>query len=189
MNNSSTSGILSPSLNPDVLEGEKLVDFFQNWVASITGMPGQYVRPRWQAEPPNIPASNIDWCAIGIKRRESDTYVSEVHVSADLGYNELRRHEILHFLISFYGPRADLYSELFREGVQVAQNREILTLHSMGLVETGEVVTVPEMIKDKWLNRLDLDFSIRRQIVRHYAVQNLNSADVSVNGNEMIVSN
>lgn len=189
MNTSETGGILSQSPSPDVLEGEELADFFQRWISALTGLRGNMVRPRWQPEPPNLPKDHEDWVAIGIKRRESDTYASEVHFPEDPGYNELRRHEILHLLASFYGPRADYHAALFRDGIQVAQNREILTLNNMGLVESGDVIAVPELVKDKWLNRQDLEFSIRRQIVRHYKVLNLNSADVSVNGSEIVVSN
>jgi len=186
MNTSATGGYLTPTVSPAPLEDEALVNFFQEWVVGITGLAGQYVRPRWQPEPPNIPGSSINWAAIGIARREVDTFAVEQHLPA--GTSQVKRHEVLHFLASFYGPAADSYAHILREGMQLAQNRERLTLNSMGLVESGEAVTVPELVKERWLYRVDLPFSIRRQIIRTYSVLNLNSATVQLN-NEQSITN
>ena len=54
-NTSATGGFLSPLSTPAPLEDQALADFFQQYVAGITGIAGNLVRPRWQAEPPNIP--------------------------------------------------------------------------------------------------------------------------------------
>ena len=180
-NTSATGGFLTPNPSPAPLEGDALVNFFQEWVVGLTGLPGTNIRPRWQAEPPNIPKENVDWAALGIIRREADTFAAELHYPAALGYNEIRRHEVLHFLISFYGPNADNYVHILRDGMQLAQNLEILSLNSMGLVESGDVTVAPELLKEKWLYRTDLPFSIRRQIVRDYGIENLISTQVTLN--------
>lgn len=185
---SASGGLLEPLIAPAPLQDNDLVDFFQEWVSGITGIKGANVRPRWQPEPPNLPDAKVDWVAIGIKRRVSDTYANEVHYPVGDGYNETRRHQILHLLASFYGPNADKFAGIFDDGIQVAQNREILTLNGMGLVETGELIAVPEMVKDKWQYRVDLPFSIRRQIVRRYKVENLASAEFLLNGVDVIVN-
>lgn len=175
-NTSATGGALSPTGFPAVLEGQALVDFLQEWAVGIVGMPGSAVRPRWQPEPPNIPDGN--WAAFGIQRREKDTFAYVGHSSAGQGSDELRRHEVLHCLVSFYGPDAELNAELLSDGMQVPQNLEKLTGASMGLVSCGDPVLAPELVKETWLQRVDLPFAIKRQVVRNYAVLNILSAGV-----------
>lgn len=179
-NTSATGGALTPTLTPAPLEGEALLDFFHDWFVGITGVSGSLIRPRWQREPANIPDANTTWIAFGISNRKSDTFAAEQHYPQGAGYNQIRRHQVLNVLLSFYGPDADNLAHLLREGVQVAQNREPLSANNMGLVETGDTHSVPEMVKDKWYYRVDMTVVIRRQIVRNYAVQNLLSGQVSL---------
>jgi hypothetical protein len=180
-NTSASGGFLAPSLSLAPLQDAALLDFIQAWIVGLTGLLPQNIRPRWQPEPPNIPADTVDWAAFGIKKRIKDTYGAELHVPAALGYNEIRRHEELDILVSFYGPNADESCDLFSEGMQVAQNREILTLNNMGLISSGDAIVVPELLKEKWLRRVDLPFSLKRQIVRQYGVQNILTADIELN--------
>lgn len=185
-NTSASGGILTPNSSPAPLEGDALVNFFQAWVAGVTGIAGNLVWPRWQAEPPNLPDATVDWIAVGIVRREKDTFAAELHDPTGLGYNAIRRHEVLHLLASFYGPNADNTADIFAEGIQVEQNREILGLNNMGLIASGDATAVPELVKEKWMYKVDMPFSIRRQIVRNYQVENLLSAVTALN-NEIYV--
>ena len=187
---SATGGYLSPANTPSPLQGQALLDFFQAWFVGITGLPGTNVRPRWQPEPGNIPPVSADWIAFGIARRESDVFTAEVHNSSGLGYNETRRHEVLNFLISIYGPNADATAETLREGMQVVQNQEVLNLANMGLIESGDLVTSPELVKDKWYYRVDFTIKVRRQIVLQFAIENIASVNAASNvNNEHYVTN
>lgn len=185
-NTSATGGALLPSTTPAPLEGAALQNFLHDWFVALSGLDNTMVRPRWQAEPVNIPQATDSWLAFGITRYESDTFASEQHFASGSGYNEIRRHEVLNILLSFYGPSADSYAAILRDGMQVAQNREVLTLNAMGLVESGEVVAVPELVKDKWYYRADLTVRIRRQIVRQYAVQNLLTGHVGLDNEHYV---
>lgn len=180
-NTSATGGILLPENAPKPLEGKELLRFFQQWVVGITGLSGTMVRPRWQTEPANIPDSGQAWAAIGIVTRPSDTFAVEEHDGDGEGKNILRRHEEIHLLCSFYDTGslglADSYAAQLRDGVSIAQNREILTLNGMGLVSTTELVTAPVLIKTRWQNRVDLTVIVRREIVREYPVLNILSAE------------
>lgn len=180
-NTSATGGALLPSATPAPLLDEALVNFLQEWVVALTGLASTKVFPRWQPEPPNLPGQSENWAALGIQSREADFNAVELHVNdINGGYDQIRRHEELDCLISFYGPQADKYSHLFREGMQVAQNREVLSVNNMGLIGSGSLRTVPEMVKERWLYRVDLPFQLRRQIVRNYTVLNLQSALITL---------
>ena len=179
-NTSATGGVLTPSSSAP-LSDAALTDFFQAIIVGLTSIPAANVRPRWQAEPADIPLDGIDWVALGITKRVPDSYAYEVHKSGSPSYNEIRRHEILHLLISFYGPDADGNASLFGDGLQVAQNREVFTLNNMGFVDCGEAVVFPELVKGKWYNRVDVPMRVRRQVVRDYAVLDLVSASATLN--------
>lgn len=192
-NTSATGGFLLPSEHLPPLEGQALLDFLQEWLVGITGLDASLVRPRWQPEPPNLPDDFVTWVAFGITKRVAETFSAEVHSPTEDGYNSTVRHEELFLLASFYGPDADEYCSRVREGAQVAQNREVLLLNNMAFVSCEDMTAMPELVKEKWLYRVDLPFSIRRKIVRNYSVRNLVSAEVVINDEtrtvDVVISN
>lgn len=191
---SSTGGYLLPvpAPAPTPLEGQALDRFFQQFFVGITGLSGQLFFPRWQPEPPNLPAYGTDWAAFGIVDRKTSVFSYFGHVPATSGppataaYDEYQRHEDLEILTSFYGPDADTYASLLRDGIQVPQNLEILLLNAMGLIETGDLKTVPELVKERWLRRVDLSVKIRRQIIRQYAIDDMAGAGVTINNEQYL---
>lgn len=178
---SATGGYLTPdSDGPQPLEGDKLVDFLQSVVVGCTGLDGQWVRPRWQPEPPNLPAADQNWCAVGTIDRVSDTYAVVTHDGDGEGADNLQRQQDITMLCSFYGPDADSYAELLRDGLQIAQNREALQLANMAVKSTGDAVPAPSLVKERWLYRIDVRVTFTRQINRRYPVLNLLSAEGSI---------
>ena len=182
MTDSSTGGFLSPSASPAPLQGDGLNTFVQPIIVGLTGLPGALVRPAFQAEPPDIPDGGTAWAAFRYTSRKSDTYPYVGH-NAD-GSDTLRRHEIIDVLVSFYDlgslGLADQYAALLRDGLAIAQNREPLTRAGMGFIGCGDLTAVPVILKQRWLYRVDLPFSIRREIVRVYPVLNLLTATATV---------
>lgn len=177
-NTSATGGYLVPATSPAPLEGQSLDQFLQQVVVGITGLAGTLVRPRWQENAPNTPARSVDWAAVGITERTPDTFAATTQsANASGGAATLYRHEKLTFLVSFYGPNAGSYAGILSDGLQIPQNLEVLTTNRMGLVETGRPRQVPEIIKNQWVRRYDLQVTINRQIVREYPVLTLVSAD------------
>lgn len=176
-NTSATGGYLTPDSSPAPLQGNPLLDFIHNWLQGLSALPGDLIRPRWQPESINIPDASVTWLAFGIIKKVADTFASEVHYPTNEGYNEIRRHEVVSFLVSVYGPNSDEIASLIRDNMQVSQNREVLQLNSMGLIASSDLTTAPELIKEKWLQRVDFSFEIRRQIKREYSVLNILSLD------------
>jgi hypothetical protein len=184
MTDSSTGGYLIPSAAPAPLEGQALLDFLQGVIVGITGLDGTLVRPYFQGEPPNMPDEGTAWCAFRIAARPSDKFAYLKHNADGQGADALQRHETLHVLCSFYdlgsGGLADGFASLLRDGLSIAQNREALTLHNMGLAWTGEIIPVPVIVKTRWLYRVDLEVVIRRQIDRVYPVLTVLSAQTTL---------
>jgi len=162
-------------------DGQPLDDFCQQYISGITCLDPTYVRPLWQPEPPNIPDFWTNWVAVGITESELDPgWAYRLHDPAHGGRSIVKQHEIFSLLCAFYGPEADWYDGLLRDGLSVPQNSEVLQLNAMGLVDWHHRVVVPEMIKNKWWRRVDRHVRIHREIRRTYPILNILSASVSV---------
>lgn len=179
-NTSATGGYLVPSPLTPPIEGDVLYDFVHDLIAGVTGLDGTLVRPRYQAEPPNIPDADVAWCAFGIMTRDADTFPAVKRDPSGDGSDVLQRQEELSVLASFYdlgsSGQADFYATLLRDGLAIAQNREVMQGAGWGLGYTGDLTPVPSLLKERWLYRVDLSMRLRRQIDRTYPVLNLESA-------------
>jgi hypothetical protein len=123
---SSTGGYLVPT-TPLPLDDEILHRRISNLIAGITGLPGNLVRPRWQPNPPQIPAPETNWVAVGVVTYPSShgTPVRR-HISDGDGYDVLDDPELIRLLASFYGPNCGAYARLCRHALWVEQNWEQL---------------------------------------------------------------
>jgi len=183
-NTSATGGSLLPDPSGVApLEGQDLYRFFQQLFSNVTGLDGTLIRPAWQGEPPTLPDAATAWMALGITRRPSDKFPPVYHDGAangGLGKSTLMRQEILTILSSTYdlgvNGQADYYSALLRDAFAIGQNREPLQLNSIGFVESGDLITVPALVKQRWMYRVDCELSFRRLVLRDYAVLNIVSA-------------
>jgi hypothetical protein len=182
MVDSSTGGYLAPNPPPDPtpLEDQALDEFLQQVVSLIVGLPGQMVRPRWQAEPPAQPAYNIDWAAIGITEFDPDTFVGIIHHPDGNGFNELQHQERMSLLCSFYGPNAGGNAKLLRDGLAISQNREVLFLSGMSLIEVGRPLAAPAFQNQRWTRKIDMTVTINRQIRRYYPILNVLGAPITI---------
>jgi hypothetical protein len=168
---SSERGFLQPVAPVLPLDDDALEDFLQQWMAGVAGVDGTMVRHRWQPEPPNIPDFGTDWVAIGITRVVTETF--PWIGGNDPLYDQMQRHQTIDVMASFYGPHSASIAGRLRDGLFVSQNREILLLNEMGLVEVGEQRRAPDLIKNQWVDREDLTVTVRRRIVRQYPVRNI----------------
>lgn len=161
------------------LDDDDLFNFFHDFIAGLTGLAGNLVLPRWQPEPPNIPATAPNFAAFGVTTYKADTYAADVLKAA--GTFEIHRHETIELLVSFFGLNCGALGRIFRDGIQVEQNRDVLSMNNFGLLECNDVVMAPTLFKERWLRRADVAFSVRRQVVRGFPVQPLVGAIISVN--------
>lgn len=188
VNDSSTGGYLQPAVTPAPLEDQAFEDFLQEIFVGLSGLPTDSVIPRWQPEPINQPDLLSDWIAFGIMRQDPDVYAVVEHDPTGNGQDQMQRHETVEILLSSYGPNSVRNLSTLRDGLQVSQNRDVLTTNGMGVVQTGEMTPVPTLVKDRWLRRYDMMLTIRRQILRSYPVLNLSSAQATLNTDDGITT-
>jgi len=162
-------------------EGQDLDNFIQQLVAGICQLSPNFVFPRWQPEPPILPGATTNWASVGVTDQELlHGWAVIMHDPADGGRDVMEQYEEFTVLCSFYGPNADLYDSLLRDGLQIPQNREILQLYAMGVVQFYSKTVVPELIKNTWLRRVDREIKFTRAVLRQYPVLNLLGAAINV---------
>jgi hypothetical protein len=170
-------GYLQPQEPPypdaQIIPGQPLENFLQQWVAGVAYMEETLVRPRWQLVPPNLPDVGTDWCAVGIlDTRPVGIYPAAWPWIYGEPYNvvQYQRHEEFELLCTFYGPQADEYASNLHDGACVWQNYAPLRLVGVKLVEVHESRHAPELVKNQWLKRIDKEITFRRIIRKNYPI-------------------
>lgn len=189
-NDSSTGGTLLPNA-PEPPEDTDLDSVFQTLVANITGIDGEFVRPRWQPKPPQQPPADTTWCALGIVSEAPDAGPSIVHDGSGAGgtgQDVYVRHEGIDVLTSFYGPTAQAAGKRLRDGIAVPQNNEELHPYDIRWIECGILRAVPELVNQQWIRRYDMLVSFRRKVTRTYGVRNIASASGTITDDYGVVT-
>lgn len=173
MADSSTGGYLQPNNLPSA---DKLLHrVLHDYVVGVTGLLAGNVRPRWQKNPPEIPASNVDWCAFGVTEISGGhPYQVQVQVQVDEDLFDTKanlvRDELLTCQASFYGENSGLYAERLVLGSSIAQNREALYLQGFSVISATTILRSAELVNDVWLDRQDIEIIFGRRVVVEYNV-------------------
>lgn len=185
MSTSVTGGYTLPTSTVQPPRHLSLEQFLQTVLVGVSGLPGPLVRPRFQIEPPKQPDIAENWLAFSVMEERPDA--NGALLTDGDGATTYQRHSDLSIQCSFYGPRALDYAELVRDGFQIPQNRDALTLADMGFVETTSALRMPELINERWFNRFEMGIRLRREIKRTYAILPILSANGTISavaGNE-----
>ena len=184
---STTPGYLGPlpAPSPSPPSDDAWDDFLHDVIAGITGLDPALVRPRWQREPPNMPDFDTDWVGFGVIGTETGFEPAVIHVGQGDGYDALQEQEVSNILCSFYGPHAARYASYLRRGFFVWQNRAMLRANAVGLIEISGTTAAPELVRNQWLNRVDLTVRLNREIRYDYAVRNIVRATGEIIANDI----
>jgi hypothetical protein len=93
------------------------------------------------------------------------------------------RHETFELFCVSYGPHADWFDGLIRDGFGVSQNQALLLLTGMALVRVGDSTLAPEYIRQRWVRRVDRRVTIHRAIRRLYPILNVLSVPLKIEEN------
>lgn len=166
---------LQPTSTQGFPGGLSLTQFIQTVMVGISGLPGQMVRPKWQVAPPKNPDIDVNWMAIGIDIAAPDA-------NAFIGVNDasqtiMQRHETLDIGCSIYGPDALEIYGLLRDGFQIPQNLIELRYANMGFVEILPARKIPDLVNERFVDRIQTSVFLRREIQRVYPIPTLLSAN------------
>lgn len=168
---SAAAGYLQPTQSP--IYGDALDSLFQGAIASLSNLPGDLVRPRWQHYAPKTPPIDTDWCAVGIHNIARD-WGATVHI------DEMIRHEEIELLCSFYGPGAMDNATLTQDNLTIEQNFTELEQAGLFYRRFDDVIPAPELINDQWLKRYDLTVYFGRAVHRTYNIESIESAEIDL---------
>ena len=169
---STQAGFLAPLAGPPY--DQALDDVLNPTFAGITGLDGDnYVRPRYQPNPPVQPDRTVDWLAFGVNRNVSDNWAAQ---EASATQVKVIRYQEMERLLSFYGPNAAANGECLRDGLQIDQNRALMNSADIGVVSIGELRRAPALFKEQWLSKWDMTLVLRRRTERTYPILSLLSA-------------
>jgi hypothetical protein len=175
-NTSATGGYLTGNIAA-LPAGLTIERFLHGVIMGITGLTAANVRPRWQENPPKQPDINTNWCGFGITIHEGD---ANAYFLQDDDSANLKRHEKIELLCSFYGSAASTNAQALRDGLQLSQNREQLFLAGLGYSSAESIQHVPELVNERWVNRSDITIYFMREIIRTYAILPLLDADGTI---------
>ena len=187
-NDSSTGGFLSP-ISSLPSEDAALDLVLQALVVGVVGLPGNLVRPRWQEVPPTQPEAGTDWVAIGVTEEDPEPNISLIHNAAGDGSSTSIDVDIITVLASFYGPNAAGNAIRLRSGLMQAQNREILQLNNMGLIQVSGRTRTASLIQSRFMDRFDVRMSFSREVREFYPVRYLLHVPVQITTDTGVVTN
>jgi len=175
-NTSATGGYVLPTTTQGLPGNLSLEQFIQTVLVGVSGIQGELVRPRWQVAPPKQPDIATNWMAFGV--RESDPQANSYVWLNEDDKNVSSRHETLDVMCAIYGPKAMDYAGLIRDGFQIQQNLEALRKANMGFVNVGKTFHIPDLVNERFINRIEMSVFLRRQVQRTYPILPI----LSVNG-------
>lgn len=174
LNDSATGGYLLPEGAAPPLYDLDLDLVFQALVVGITGIVGNFVRPRNAPKAPTRPEVDDTWCAAGVTLIDPEFSASARYddtLDGGAGASVSTLHERITALMSFYGPRGQFYAMQFRHGILVDQNRGPLRLAGMGYVGAGPVRSVPTLVNNLTQRKYDVEVRVNRAVSRQYPIR------------------
>lgn len=166
---------VQPVASTNYPKGLSLIQFLQTVVVGLTAIPGPMVRPKWQVEPPPNPPLEVNWIGFGIESQSPDfsAYLAPTGPNQSL---QTQRQEDLTLSLSIYGPDAVETYGLLRDGFQIPQNRISLYRANMGFTELSEARHVPDLVNQRWIDRVECTLRLKREVQRTYPVLTFASA-------------
>ncbi len=184
-NTSRVNGYLTPVGTAPPYDAD-LDEIIQWYVRSLTGLHGDFIRPRWQKKSPVQPPDEVTWCAVGVINVYQIGFPQIDHQGTDAtnpddGTDTMTMLERVEIVASFYGPSSQQYCATLRDGCYMPQNNDQLKPYGMALSSVDSIRSIPTLRNTQWLRRYDLRFFLNRMTKRTYQVRNLASASFNIN--------
>ena len=176
MNTSETGGYLL--LDGEAVPNDQLLeDILQGLIVGVTGLSGEWVRPRFQTEPLPIPKINQNWVAFAIQKQIPDDgpYFEQSENQTSI------RHERLEVFLSFYGPNGQMYANRLVKGLAIPQNIDQIKQHQIKFIEVGNILKAPDKINEQYVYRHDVTAVFMRKTKQAHLIKAFQDFEIKIN--------
>jgi hypothetical protein len=152
-------------------------DVIRLYLSALTGIDKNLVRKRWLNKVGKQPDLGTDWIAVGVEGVTTwGTPYSDNQKIPDI-QNRISQ-QTLKFRASFYGLNSAELSDKAREGLCMVQNNNQLKRYGLTVQSVDdEVLHLPDLQDEQWLDRYDLTFRVGRSVSREYGIRTIVDAD------------
>ncbi len=152
-------------------------DVIRLYLSALTGIDKTLVRKRWLNKVGKQPELGTDWIAVGVEGVTTwGTPYSDNQKIPDI-QNRISQ-QTLKFRASFYGSNSAELSDKAREGLCMVQNNNQLKRYGLTVQSVDdEVLHLPDLQDEQWVDRYDLTFRIGRSVSREYGIRTIIAAD------------
>ena len=167
-NTSATGGYLQ--LTADNYD---LSHIIHDFIAGLTALDNTLIRPAYQNNPPTAPSFGANWVAYNIKDVVNDGFSEQRLTGATF---QLIRQSHLNVSVSFYGN--DAYTNIlqFKNALEITQNYETIRAYGFGFGGSKNIIRVPELHNERWLERYDMIFTLNQNAVFTTAIMSLSAS-------------
>lgn len=152
-------------------------DVIRLYLSALTGIDKNLVRKRWLNKVGKQPDLGTDWIAVGVEGVTTwGTPYSDNQKVPDI-QNRISQ-QTLKFRASFYGLNSAELSDKAREGLCMVQNNNQLKRYGLTVQSVDdEVLHLPDLQDEQWIDRYDLIFRVGRSVSREYGIRTIVDAD------------
>ena len=152
-------------------------DVIRLYLSALTGIDKNLVRKRWLNKVGKQPELGTDWIAVGVEGVTTwETPYSDNQKIPDI-QNRISQ-QTLKFRASFYGLNSAELSDKAREGLCMVQNNNQLKRYGLTVQSVDdEVLHLPDLQDEQWIDRYDLIFRVGRSVSREYGIRTIVDAD------------
>lgn len=165
-----TTAYVLPTSTQALPNNLTLIQFIQSILVGVSGIAGEFVRPRWQPDPAKQPALTKDWIAFSITNLKKD-------FNAYIDTTKFIRHEDLEIMCAVYGPNCQSIAEQILDGLQIPQNREALTAAGLGITAATDAMHMPDIVNERWIDKYEISIFMKREVNRAYSIGEIASAE------------
>ena len=174
--NSTQAGYLQ-GISSDLMD-DALDNTFHDFIQGLTNLDPKLIRPDWIQFPPNQPEISTGWISFGVTQTKDDL-VPSVRTDSNSTYSIIRN-QVLTLRIQFYGPQSSALHAAYRDGCNIAQNRDSLTQNGISIISLQEPRNASFQLNGQWIRKLDKFCTFRRVLSTSYPILTLTSGKVGI---------
>lgn len=146
-------------------------EYFRN----VLNLAANKIIPAWQKDPPKMDM-NEEWVWFGFSNRKSinpvTRYVGDI----------LNTERWVEYTVKtvFYGEECENHASMLRDSFIHPDNQAFFNKNNTIAIKIQDIITLPELVDDKWVNRCDFAFVLRFKETNRFNLPSVLSAETLI---------